>query len=322
MAAPGAADLGLRQRRERAPRRGLPPAARPRTSRGCPRTRCRSATSRTASTPAAASSRDMAGLFDRYLGPTGRAAPASPRPGRGSTRSPTRSCGRTHERRRERLVVFARRRLAPPARAARGLRPRHRPGPRRPQHARPHHRLRPPLRHLQARRPHPAATWSGSRPSCSTAERPVQVIFAGKAHPKDHEGKDVLKAVVQRLPARGAPPPPRLHRGLRPGRRPLPRAGRRRVAQHPAARHGGQRHLGHEGRPQRRPQPEHPRRLVVRGLPARGGLGHRQGRGLRRPRLPGHRRVERALRPPRERRGAALLRARGGRPARAPGSPA
>jgi starch phosphorylase len=29
------------------------------------------------------------------------------------------------------------------------------------------------------------------------ADRPVQIIFAGKAHPKDHEGKEVLRRVVQ-----------------------------------------------------------------------------------------------------------------------------
>ena len=55
------------QRGEPAPRGGLPPAARRLLSRGSPSTRCRSATSPTASTPAAASPGDMAGLFDRYL---------------------------------------------------------------------------------------------------------------------------------------------------------------------------------------------------------------------------------------------------------------
>ena len=42
--------------------------------------------------------------------------------------------------------------------------------------------------------------------------------------------------------------------------------GVRRLAEHAAAPHGGQRHQRHEGRRQRRAEPEHAGRLVGRGL--------------------------------------------------------
>ena len=118
----------------------------------------------------------------------------------------------------------------------------------------------------------------------SDPARPVQFLFAGKAHPADREGQEVVRRLFSLTHGefRGQA---RLPRGLRHRGRPRPRAGLRRVAQHPAPAAGGERHLGHEGAGQRRGQPQHPRRLVGGGLPRRQRLGHR-----RRQHQPGHRR--------------------------------
>ena len=57
-------------------------------------------------------SRDMAGLFDRYLGPDWSRRPGVAETWEGIDTIPDEELWATHERRRERLVVFARRRLA------------------------------------------------------------------------------------------------------------------------------------------------------------------------------------------------------------------
>ena len=64
--------------------------------------------------------------------------------------------------------------------------------------------------------------------------RPVQIIFAGKAHPQDEQGKDLIRQVteVSRDPDLGRRS--RLPGRLRHGRRALSGAGRRRVAEHSA----------------------------------------------------------------------------------------
>ena len=64
-------------------------------------------------------------------------------------------------------------------------------------------------------------------------DRPVQFVFAGKAHPADETGKEMIReiVVVRRRPRH--PPPLRVPRGLRHRRRPHAVPGRRRVAQHP-----------------------------------------------------------------------------------------
>jgi glucan phosphorylase len=61
---------------------------------------------------------------------------------------------------------------------------------------RPHHRDCPAVRHLQAGPPAVSRTPNGWRPSSTPAERPVQFIFAGKAHPKDNEGKGIIRSLV------------------------------------------------------------------------------------------------------------------------------
>ena len=125
-------------------------------------------------------------------------------------------------------------------------------------------------------------------------ERRVQLVFAGKAHPADAEGKAVIALLIE--PSATGRRQHRLPRQLRHGARPAPHARRGRLAQQAAPAAGGQRHLGHEGGHERRAEPLHPRRLVAGGLRARRDrLGHRRrqrGPGPGRPRPP------RALRRP------------------------
>jgi glycogen phosphorylase len=42
-----------------------------------------------------------------------------------------------------------------------------------------------------------SATWSGSSGSCSNKDMPVQIVIAGKAHPKDQPGKSFIREIVQ-----------------------------------------------------------------------------------------------------------------------------
>ncbi len=97
-------------------------------------------------------------------------------------------------------------------------------------------------------------------------ERPIQVLVAGKAHPADEEGKDLIQLVVDFAREPAAARARRLPRGLRDDARAAARAGRRPVAQHAAAAARGVGHLGHEGRAERRAQLLDPRRLVGRGV--------------------------------------------------------
>ncbi len=110
------------------------------------------------------------------------------------------------------------------------------------------------------------------------AERPLQVVFAGKAHPADRPGQKVIQEIFQisRSPKmRGRvfileDYDMRVGRFLVQGvdvwlnnpRRPLEASG----------------HLRHEGRPERRAQRQRPRRLVGRGLRRGQRLGHRRSR--------------------------------------------
>ena len=142
--------------------------------------------------------------------------------------------------------------------------------------------------------------------------RPVHIVFAGKAHPNDQMGKDLVHKVVEMTPRRAFPGEGLLRRGLRHrvGAGPCP--GRGRLAQQPPQTPGGQRHERHEGGHQRGAQHERLRRLVVRGIRRHQRLEHRPGRerpGGGDPRL---RRGRRALplRPAGGVRGAAVLRPR------------
>jgi starch phosphorylase len=140
-------------------------------------------------------SRDMAGLYDRYLGPRWREDPGEYGLWSRVHHIPDEELWRTHERRRERLVAFARSRLRTQLEARGG----------------------PPSDVAQAaevlnsqaltigfaRR---FATYKRSTLILRDAERlmkiltdkdrPVQIIFAGKAHPHDNPGKDLIRQIV------------------------------------------------------------------------------------------------------------------------------
>ena len=145
-------------------------------------------------------------------------------------------------------------------------------------------RLRAPLRHLQARQPDPAGHRGASPSLVNDPQMPMQFVFAGKAHPHDRPGQGGAAAdrAADARPALRRQDP--VHRGLRHQRRPAPGAGRRRLAQQPAAAARGLRHQRPEGRAQRRPEPLGARRLVGRGLRRPERLRHRHAaRRTRRP---------------------------------------
>ena len=111
-----------------------------------------------------------------------------------------------------------------------------------------------------------SAMSSGSSASCCNNDMPVQIVIAGKAHPKDQPGKTLHprdRAAFARsrtLEAR------RLRRRLRHEGGARDGAGRGSLAQHAAPRRRSLRHQRHEGRHQRRAEPQHSGRLVRRSL--------------------------------------------------------
>ena len=141
-------------------------------------------------------SHDMARLFDRYLGPRWREQPGDLKIWQEIADIPEPELWRTHERRRERLIAFVRQRLkqqlqnrgAPlqeialadevlnPEALTIGF------GRRFAAYKRAALLLRDPAR-LE-------------RLLCDP-ERPVQLILAGKAHPRDEAGKELIRQVVQ-----------------------------------------------------------------------------------------------------------------------------
>ncbi len=141
-------------------------------------------------------SRDMAELYDRYLGPRWRDEPADQTVWEGVTEIPDEELWRTHERRRERMVAFARRRLRAQL-AQRGASPA--------EIALASEVLSPEALTIGFARRFAAykrATLIFQDLERLTRllmdrERPVQIIFAGKAHPRDDEGKALIRQVVQ-----------------------------------------------------------------------------------------------------------------------------
>jgi starch phosphorylase len=140
-------------------------------------------------------SRDMAELYDRYLGPRWREDPSDQTVWEGVAKIPDGELWRTHERRRERLVAVARRKLrqqlenrgAPPAEIAQASEV-----------------LDPEALTIGfARR---FATYKRATlifrdverltRIVSDPERPVQFIFAGKAHPHDTQGKELIRYII------------------------------------------------------------------------------------------------------------------------------
>ena len=140
-------------------------------------------------------SRDLAGLYDRYLGPSWLSNPDDQTVWDRIEEVPDTELWRTHERRRERLVNFARRRLTAQLR----------------QRGAPHAEVAAAAEALDpevltigfARR---FATYKRSNlilldPErlariMMNTERPVQFIIAGKAHPADTQGKELIRNIV------------------------------------------------------------------------------------------------------------------------------
>jgi len=139
---------------------------------------------------------EMCELYERYLGPRW-----SQEPGRNGAWSragqiPGEELWRTHERRRERLVGYARHRLAEQLRRRGGSRA---------EVAQAAEVLDPEALTIGfARRfaTYKRATLLLRDPErlervLNASGRPVQIIFAGKAHPRDDAGKDLIRQIVQ-----------------------------------------------------------------------------------------------------------------------------
>jgi len=140
-------------------------------------------------------SHDLAELYDRYLGPDWHEKPADPAIWKAVDHIPDTELWRTHERRRERLVAFARRRLVEQCRrrasGAAAI-------------AAAEEVLDPEALTIGfARR---FATYKRANLILTDTDRlikllndpdhPVQIIFSGKAHPRDNPGKDLIRQIV------------------------------------------------------------------------------------------------------------------------------
>ncbi|MBN1285859.1 MAG: alpha-glucan family phosphorylase [Anaerolineae bacterium] len=140
-------------------------------------------------------SRDMATLFDRYLDPNWRDEPNNSAVWRDAERIPDGELWRTHERRRERLVGLARQRLRAQLEAR---------GAPTSELLNADEVLNPDALTIGfARRfaTYKRATLLLRDPDrlkrlLSDPDRPVQFIFAGKAHPQDGAGKDLIRTIV------------------------------------------------------------------------------------------------------------------------------
>jgi starch phosphorylase len=146
---------------------------------------------------------DMAQLFDRYLGPKWMEDPTDLTAWERVGQIPDEELWRTHERRRERLVHFARRRLASQME----------------QRGAPEHERTTAMGVLDpealtigfARR---FATYKRGtlllrdperlKRLLNNRERPVQFLMAGKAHPQDQAGKELIRQIVHFVREEGA----------------------------------------------------------------------------------------------------------------------
>ncbi len=139
-------------------------------------------------------SREMAVLFDRYLGPEWWRRPGEPATWKSVDDIPDEELWATHERRRERLVTFARRRLTRQLQQrgssdaevgrARGVLNSRALTIGFARRFAPYKRANLLLRDLER-----------LKKILLDPDRPVQIVFAGKAHPRDTEGKEILKIV-------------------------------------------------------------------------------------------------------------------------------
>jgi starch phosphorylase len=141
-------------------------------------------------------SEEMSQLFTRYLGPRWQSESPNPALWGRVSRIPDAELWRTHERQRERLVAYARRRLR---------------GQREQQGASPSN-----IRQASEVLNPEALTIGFARRSTTykranlilrdpdrlarivgDEDRPVQIIFAGKAHPQDNPAKEIIRQIVQ-----------------------------------------------------------------------------------------------------------------------------
>ncbi len=140
-------------------------------------------------------SHDMAGLYLRYLGPGWHEKPSDAAVWQGVNHIPDTELWRAHERRRERLVSFARSRLTQQLRKR---------GAGESEMAAAEEVLDPEALTIGlARR---FATYKRANliladidrlaRLMNNPDRPVQIIFSGKAHPRDNPGKDLIREIV------------------------------------------------------------------------------------------------------------------------------
>jgi len=140
-------------------------------------------------------SHDLAVLYDRYLGPEWHEKPADMTVWKNVDQIPDTELWRTHERRRERLVGFARQRLVQQL-SQQGAGSSERDGAM--------EVLDPEALTIGfARR---FATYKRATlilanhdrltKLLNNPDRPVQIIFAGKAHPRDNPGKELIRQIV------------------------------------------------------------------------------------------------------------------------------
>jgi starch phosphorylase len=140
-------------------------------------------------------SKDMADLFDRYFGTRWLEEPADPTNWKGIEEIPPLELWRTYERRRERLVAFARRRLRTQL---------HLRGAPEADLERADEVLDPGALTIGfARRfaVYKRATLLLHNPDrlaniLNHPERPVQIIYAGLAHPRDDQGKELIRRII------------------------------------------------------------------------------------------------------------------------------
>ncbi|MCX5895048.1 MAG: alpha-glucan family phosphorylase [Proteobacteria bacterium] len=140
-------------------------------------------------------SHEMGDLFDRYLGPRWQYDPSDPEIWKHVSEIPDEELWRTHARRRERLVAYVRRQLKTHL-LERGKSSK--------EVTRASEVLNPEALTIGfARRfaTYKRATLIFKDPDRLAAilcnkQYPVQIIFAGKAHPKDNEGKDLIRQII------------------------------------------------------------------------------------------------------------------------------
>ncbi len=145
--------------------------------------------------PSSFISKDLAGLFERYIGPNWIKKPADLTIWKRVDQIPSEELWRTHERRRERLVAFARNRLKKQLENRGALSA---------EIQSVEDTLNPEALTIGfARRfaTYKRATLIFQDPDrlakiLNNKDHPVQIIFAGKAHPLDDPGKQLIKTIV------------------------------------------------------------------------------------------------------------------------------